>query len=270
MTALRRKLENLKAILKGIGSAALAFSGGCDSSFLTYVSRDVLRDRLLCVTMVGPFFPRAEKQAAGRIARDLGLRHVFLKETLPENIKNNPRRRCYFCKKNLFTILKAYAKEKGFPAVIDATNADDAGDFRPGMAALRELNVRSPLLEAGFSKKDIRLLSRRMGLSWWDKPSQACLASRFPYGEEFSEKKLRMVENAEEFIRGQGIRQVRVRYHDTVARIETEKNELARLLMKSAAICAALRAAGFHYVCVDLEGYRTGAMNETLAWKKKK
>ena len=264
------RIRKLREIVGGIGPSVLAFSGGCDSTFLARVARDVLGEKLLCVTLVSPFLSGEEKQEAARLAGNLGVRHRFLKAPLPRSLSRNPRLRCYFCKKNDYSLLKRLAVKSGLAAVMEGTNADDGADYRPGMRAVREQGVRSPLLEAGLSKKEIRLLSRKLGLPTWDKPSQACLASRFPYGERFTVRKLRMVEKAEAFIRGLGIRQVRVRYHGPVARIETGKDELPKLLKNGFRISGALRQIGFKYAAADLEGYRTGSMNEAIGWKRKK
>lgn len=260
-------LEELKAVIRGIGPCVLAFSGGVDSTFLARVCRDTLGDGVTAVTMVTPLFPAREKQDARRFARAMGIRHVFLTQGLPAGVRSNPVDRCYHCKRQVFVSLQRFAASRGLGAVIEASNADDRADYRPGARAVKELGIRSPLQEAGLTKADIRRLSRRLGLESWEKPALACLGSRFVYGEKLTSEKLMMVERAEEYLRALGVRQVRVRFHGGVARIEASPRQFALLARERAGITRRLRKLGFDYVAVDLEGYRTGAMNETLKLK---
>ncbi len=265
---LAAKWEALTACLRGMGSALIAFSGGVDSTFLLHAARAALGDRILAVTATSPTYPEAEKREAERIGREWGVRHRFVVSNELEipGFSANPPDRCYHCKKELFGILAAIAREEGLAAVCDGTNADDAGDYRPGRRASRELGVRSPLLECGVTKEEIRDLSRRFGLPTAGKGSFACLSSRFPYGTEITAEKLKRVEACEDLLRGLGFRQFRVRVHDSVARIEVGTEEIARLFEPaiSDAVHDAFRRNGFLYVSVDLKGYRTGSMNEGL------
>lgn len=266
MTA-ARKLAALKARLAGLGSACLAWSGGVDSTFLAAVAREVLGDRLLAVTAVSETYSGRERRAARRLARRLGLRHRLLRTRELElaSFRANPPDRCYHCKRELFLKLKALAARSGLAALLDGQNADDAGDYRPGARAAAELGAVSPLKEAGLTKREIRALSRRMGLPTWNAPAQACLASRFPYGRALSAKGLARVAAAEEALRGLGFGQLRVRDHGDVARIEVPPADLRRLTGPARTrIVRSLKRLGYAYVTLDLEGYRTGSMNEVL------
>lgn len=270
MQNLSKKADKLRLILKRIGSAVIAFSGGVDSAFLAKVAVDVLKDKVLAVTMVSALLPGSEKIQAQRLARKIKVRHQFARQRLSPKLLNNPKDRCYHCKKEVFSGLIRIARGKGFSAVIDGSNADDLMDYRPGRKALKELGIRSPLQEAGLTKKDIRLLSKKLGLDTWKKPAMACLGSRFAYGVRFSKKKLMMVEQAEEFLRLLGFSQVRARHHGNLCRIETSEDCIPLILRYRVRIIKKMKSLGFTYVTIDLQGYRMGSMNEGLVWKRKK
>ena len=272
MSQLDERLERAKEILRQLGSVLIAFSGGVDSSFLARLAHETLGAKALAVTATSETYPSFEYEQAVQVAKEIGIAHhtIHTEELSIEGFKNNPPNRCYFCKKELFQKLLDLAKERGLAHVVDGANADDTGDWRPGLLAARELGVRSPLLEAGLTKQDIRDLSKRMGLSTWDKPSYACLSSRFPYGKTITPEALHKVAHAEEFLRSLGFRQFRVRHHDTVARIELEAGAFPKLLDPAIRerIVARLKEIGYAYVAVDLQGYRTGSMNEVLPERK--
>jgi len=266
---LEEKLDSLKEILRSLGSVAIAYSGGVDSTFLSRVAFDVLGENSMAITAKSETYPRSEFEEATRLAKEIGIRHeITVSEELdiPE-FSANPVNRCYHCKKELFTKLKEIASEYGVQHVADGSNFDDLDDYRPGMQAVEELEVRSPLKEAGMTKDDIRELSKQMGLPTWDKPSFACLSSRFPYGNKITREKLTAVGEAEIFLKGLGIRQLRVRHHDKTARIEVTEDDMTILLQKKEQIVKKLKELGYTYVTMDLQGYRTGSMNEVLPVK---
>ncbi len=264
-TVLKEKTDKLRMILKEMSGCVVGFSGGVDSTLLFAVAVDVLGNRALAVTATSKTYPERELNEARELAERIGGRHlVIVSEELdiPE-FRDNPRNRCYYCKKELFGKLRAIADQEGVGYVLDGTNIDDASDHRPGRTAAEELQVRSPLEEAGFTKQDIRDLSREIGLSTWDKPAFACLSSRFPYGTAITPERVGQVGQAEESLRGLDFRVLRVRYHGNVARVELGEREfeLAVGVLRNEVINL-VKAAGFTYVALDLQGYRTGAMNE--------
>ncbi|MDD2580848.1 MAG: ATP-dependent sacrificial sulfur transferase LarE [Desulfuromonadaceae bacterium] len=261
----QEKIDKLRTILADMGGCVIGFSGGVDSTLLFAMATEVLGNQALAVTATSKTYPERELNEARELAERIGGRHLVIVSEeldLPE-FRDNPRNRCYYCKRELFGKLRAIADREGLKHVLDGTNSDDAGDHRPGRKAAEELNVRSPLEEAGFTKQDIRDLSRGMMLPTWDKPAFACLSSRFPYGTAITPERVGQVGRAEESLRGLGFRTVRVRYHGTVARIELGESEfeLAAGALRNDVV-RLVKAAGFTYVALDLQGYRTGAMNE--------
>jgi uncharacterized protein len=264
---IEEKLRELQRYLSRLDNALIAFSGGVDSTFLAKVSYDVLGNRVLAVTATSPMHPKSELEEATKLAKKIGLPHLVVEfnDILEiEEFKKNPLNRCYICKSNLFSRFKAVAEEKGFKYILEGTNADDVSDFRPGRRALKELGILSPLLECGIKKEEIRILSKKMGLPTWSKPSYACLASRIPYGEEITYDKLSMVEKAEEDLRDLGFSGFRVRYHGDIGRIELPKEQMKRIFEEGIRkeVVKRIKDAGFKYVALDLEGYRTGSLNE--------
>ncbi len=261
-----QKYERLKKIIESLEGVVIGFSGGVDSTFLLKAAHDVLGDKVLAVIATSQTYPQREIEDALKLAQELGVRFKLIKthELQDDNFRQNPPQRCYYCKKELFTKLKTIAQEKGFKWVLDGSNYDDLDDFRPGTKARDELGVRSPLQEAKLTKKDIRLLSKYFGLSTWSKPSFACLASRFPYYTPIDEEDLQRIGQAEDFLRGLGFRQVRVRHHGFLARIEVLLEEIPRLVEQKEMVVKKFKALGYRYVTIDLEGYRSGSMNEVL------
>jgi uncharacterized protein len=259
--ALYRSLDNLPSII-------IAYSGGVDSAYLAYAATRSLGAAALCVTAESASYPESHKAMALRIARDFQLNHVVIRtdEMSRPEYRANPANRCYYCKTELYTHLSALARERGVPVIADGSNADDRGDYRPGRQAAREFGVRSPLDDANLTKDEIRELSRRAGLPTWDEPSSACLSSRIPYFSEVTDEKLRRIEGAEAVLRGMGFRICRVRHHDTIARLELGRDEIARALEPEVAdaIDRELRALGYEHVTVDLRGYRLGSLNDAL------
>lgn len=267
---LERKYTKLTRIVKDMGSVVVAFSGGVDSTLLVTVVQEVLGGQTLAVIAVSETYTEEEYQEAVRFVKERGIAHQVIKteELQDRHFADNPPERCYWCKSELFGKLQEIARERGIQAIVDGTNTDDVcHDIRPGLKASKEKGVRHPLQEAGFSKEDIRALSCHLGLPTWNKPAAACLSSRIPYGDKITGEKLQMIGRAEACIRQHGFRQVRVRHHGKLARIEVPAPDLERLSRSDTRqkIITDLKAIGYTYVTLDLQGYRTGSMNEVLS-----
>ncbi len=268
---MEEKNQRLKKILQEMGSVLIAFSGGVDSTFLLRTARDVLGDSVTALTALSPTYPEHERKEAEKFAASLGVVHLQIESNeleIPNFSRNDPMR-CYYCKSELFGILRKTAKERGIAFICDGSNADDTGDYRPGFQAARELGVRHQLMEAGLTKKEIRALSRKLHLPTWRKGSMACLSSRFPYGTEITEDRVRQVARCEDLLRSMGFDLFRVRYHGEIARIEIARERFDEILSPdhSEPILRAFKEAGFVYVTLDLEGFRSGSMNEVLQQK---
>jgi len=267
MEHLQEKLKKLKEIIKGYAPVAIAFSGGVDSTFLLKVAYDLLGDKACAITVNAPYIATWEIDEAETLTKMWGVKHMHLHFELPETIRMNPENRCYLCKTEIFSAIKTFAKEQHFKEVLDGSNADDLLDYRPGMKALKELDIKSPLLEAGFTKDDIRALSKEMDLPTWDKPPYACLLTRLPYHTEIIVEDIRKIETAEKFLMDRGIKGVRVRKHDKLARIEIAHQEFHKILDATlmSEINIAFKAIGFSHVTLDLGGYQMGNFNQDVA-----
>ncbi|AKA67364.1 ATP-dependent sacrificial sulfur transferase LarE [Clostridium scatologenes] len=268
---IQTKLQNLKSDIKSMNKLIIAFSGGVDSTFLLKVASDVLKDNVIAVTARSSTYPEREFNEAANFIKSIGARHIVItsEELDIEGFSKNPVNRCYYCKKELFSKIRKIADENNIHYIADGSNVDDLGDYRPGLKAINELGVVSPLREAGMTKNDIRALSKEMKLPTWNKPAFACLSSRFPYGQEITREKLQIVDKAEQYLLDLGFKQLRVRYHDEIskiARIEVSPDERKKFFDEPLMdrIYDEFKKIGFDYVTLDLKGYRTGSMNETI------
>lgn len=268
------KQEELEKLLKSYKRVAVAFSSGVDSTYLLKMAQKVLGENVIAVTASSCSFPKRELEEAKTFCRENGIRHIVVEseELDIDGFRQNPKNRCYLCKHELFEKIRSIAKENGIETVVEASNTDDDGDYRPGLVAVKELGIESPLRHVGLSKKEIREYSKELGLPTWNKQSFACLSSRFVYGETISEEKLAMVDQAEQLLLDMGFHQLRVRIHDKLARIEVQPSEFEKIMQEEnrTKIFHKLKQYGFTYVTLDLQGYRTGSMNETLSAEERR
>ena len=262
------KYKALQEYISSLGSVAVAFSGGTDSTFLLKVAHDVLGKNAIAVTVSSSFIAQSEKLAASSFCADNNIEQITISVNTSEidGFSDNPPDRCYICKRAIFSKILAIAKQKSLAHVVEGSNLDDLGDYRPGLKALKELGIKSPLREASLTKSEIREISHSLGLPTWDKPSSACLASRIPYGEKITPEKLAMIEHAENFLHSLGFSQCRARLHGSIARLEFLPEDFSRVISNDTRtkIYDTLKAAGFSYITLDLKGFRSGSMNETL------
>ncbi|MFV0517066.1 MAG: ATP-dependent sacrificial sulfur transferase LarE [Aminipila sp.] len=265
---LYNKYEELKSYLKSFDTLAIAFSGGVDSTFLLYAANEAMNGKVTAITAKSNLFPDREYRESVRFAKQYANKHIVYEvdELGVKGFEENPPNRCYLCKQHIFQEMIQLASKQNIKFLAEGSNMDDMGDYRPGLKAIEELNVLSPLRTAGLYKQEIRMLSKEFGLETWNKPSFACLASRFVYGEKITKEKLEMVGNAEQYLLDLGFNQVRVRIHDELARIEIEECEMEKIMIPQIikSVNNKLKALGFKYVSLDLQGYRTGSMNELL------
>ena len=268
------KQEKLEKLLESYKRVAVAFSSGVDSTYLLKMAQKVLGENVIAVTASSCSFPKRELEEAKTFCRENGIRHIVVEseELDIDGFRQNPKNRCYLCKHELFEKILSIAKENGIETVVEASNTDDDGDYRPGLVAVKELGIESPLRRVGLSKKEIREYSKELGLPTWNKQSFACLSSRFVYGETISEEKLAMVDQAEQLLLDMGFHQLRVRIHDKLARIEVHPSEFEKIMQEEnrTKIFHELKQYGFTYVTLDLQGYRTGSMNETLSVEERR
>ncbi|MDP4143485.1 MAG: ATP-dependent sacrificial sulfur transferase LarE [Bacillota bacterium] len=257
------KYINLINYLKDLKSAAVAFSGGVDSTFVLKAAKEALGEKLIAITVVSPYIPKWEIAEAAELVKELGIKHKFIEVPIIDEIRFNPEDRCYLCKTGVFTLIKEEAAKSGMKYVVDGTNADDTKDYRPGLRALKELEVKSPLLDNNITKAEVREFSKELGLPTWDKPPYACLLSRLPYGTEITEEELRKIEEAEKYLMSIGFRAVRVRSHGNIARIEVDKKDRKRLFDEELldSISKQIKAIGYKHVTLELEGYKMGSLN---------
>lgn len=263
------KYNELLKYLKDLGKVVLAFSGGVDSTFLLKAAKEALSDNVKAVTILSPYIPKWEIAEAQELVKELGIKHQIIKTPIINSIKFNPKDRCYLCKTAVFNKILSIAKREGYNYVIDGTNFDDIKDYRPGLKALKELEIKSPLLECKLTKAEIRALSKELGLKTWDKPAYACLLTRIPYGNELKEEDFEKIENAEKYMMSIGFRSIRVRCHENLARIEVNRSDRKKLFDEELldTISENIKKCGFKYVSLDLQGYRVGSFNETIIRK---
>lgn len=260
------KYGKLINYLKSLEKVVLAFSGGVDSTFLLKAAKEALGDNVKAVTIMSPYIPKWEIAEAKDLVKELGVKHEIIEAPIIDSIKYNPENRCYLCKTAVFSMITAIAKEQGYNCVIDGTNFDDISDYRPGLRALKELEVKSPLLECKLTKAEIREFSKELNLNTWNKPSYACLLTRIPYGNELKVDDFEKIENAEKFMMSIGFRAIRVRCHGDLARVEVDRNDRSKLFDEELldTIASKIKECGFKYVTLDLQGYRVGSFNETI------
>lgn len=261
------KYNELIKYLKSLGKVVLAFSGGVDSTFLLRAAKEAVGDNVKAVTIMSPYIPKWEIAEAKELVKELGVNHEIIEAPIIDSIKFNPEDRCYLCKTAVFSMILSVAKKQGYNCVIDGTNFDDISDYRPGLKALQELDVKSPLLECKLTKAEIRGFSKELGLNTWDKPAYACLLTRIPYGNELKIEDFDKIENAEKYMMSIGFRAIRVRCHGDLARVEVSRNDRSKLFNEELldTIASNIKECGFKYVSLDFQGYRVGSFNETIA-----